>query len=188
VATRPSPAIVLGACGAWIVWVGASRTAALQREWDESSLWSAQNRALVELTDLVPRTARNTLIVFIDERGAWPANFTFRHAVEYLYGGEAKGWVPGAHGAYLYPAVFTGRGLRYEPWAAIREAWRAPVTEHGFDEMIAVRFDREGRLRIEDDWPAALLPPLPEGARYAPRLRILPAAPTMPSRRILRRP
>ena len=185
---RPSPAIVLGVCGAWIVGLGAARTAALQREWDETSLWPAQNRALVALTDLVPRTARNTLIVFIDEQGAWPANFTFRHAIEYLYGGEAKGWVPGAHGAYLYPAVFTERGLRYEPWPAIREAWRAPVTDHGFDEMIAVRFDSEGRLRIEDDWPGAILPPLPPGARYAPRPRILPGGSPIPARRILCRP
>jgi hypothetical protein len=179
--------LVAGACGAWIVAVGAGRTAALQRDWDDRSLWPVQNRSLVQLTDLLPHAADNTLIVLLDYQGAWPANFTFRHAVQHLYGDAARGWVPDAHGAYLYPAFFTDRGLRYEPWPAIRDAWRAPVTEHRFDEMVVVRLSADGRLRLEEAWPEGILPALPASARYAPRERILPSGAPMRSREILRR-
>ncbi len=181
-------ALVVGACGAWIVGLAAARTGRLQEEWDRISLWKAQNDTLVQLTELAPMTKPNTLIVVIDGVGAWPANFTFRHAIEYLYGGAAKGWVPGAYGAYLYPARFTPRGLLYEPWPVIREPWRAPVTEHRFDEMLVVSIAGDGRLRIEESWPAGLFPPLPAGGRYEPQARIVRSGPPPASRKILRRP
>ena len=56
---------------------------------------------------------------------AWPATFTFRHALLLLYEGRAIGLVPGAHD-FLYPARFADGGVSCEPWPVIREPWDAP--------------------------------------------------------------
>jgi hypothetical protein len=124
-----------------------------------------------------------TFLVLLDERRAWPATFTFRHAIEYLYEGEARGLVWGAE-AFLYPARFTPAGLLSEPYASIREVWRAPVALHRFEDLVVARLEGSGKLRIERDWPASL-PPLPDGAVYAPLRRILLGAPRPRAQRLL---
>ena len=109
-----------------------------------------------------PRASAGTFLILLDERNTWPATFTFRHAIEYLYEGEAAGLVWGAQ-AFLYPARFTAEGLLSEPYVSIREAWRAPVALHRF------RGSRRGPARSFGDAAnraglAGESAPLPDGA------------------------
>jgi len=167
--------IALLAAGAWIVAIGAGRTAAMQRDWDRTSFWPGQRGSLSQLTRLAPSLAPNTLVVLVDESHAWPVTFGFRHAVHLLYGDAVIGHVWGTQ-ELMYPARFAPDGVHYEPWPVIREAWRSPPTHHRYDEVLAVRLLADGRLDLPDEWPASM-PPLPAGAVYAPRARIHPAAP-----------
>jgi hypothetical protein len=178
----------VAALGAWVVAVGAGRTAALQREWRETSYWRAQNDSLVALTRLVPMTRPGTLLILIDERGAWPASFTFRHAVEHLYGGRALGFAPGEHDYFLYPGKFVREGFLCTPWAVIQKPWNEPARLHAYDQMIVARLPARGPLTLLDEWPDTALPPLPPGARYAPRRLIETPSPPPAARAILRQP
>lgn len=185
--SRLLPARVRGAsvvlAGAWMVAVGAGRTAAMQREWDAASYWPAQRAVLLELTRAAPLLEPNTLVVLLDEAQAFPATFTFHHAVRYLYGEGVRGHVWRAH-EFLYPARFGPSGVSVEPWPVIRDAWRSPPTHHRFDELLVARVRGDGRLVVEESWPRDL-PPLPPGAGYAPRNRVR-QGPAPPARRILR--
>jgi hypothetical protein len=183
---NPTRGLVAGALAAWVVVVGAGRTVAMQREWEGRSYWAAQNRALLALTDAVPAAQPNTLIVLIDEAGTWPANFTFRNAVEYLYERRVTGLAVGAND-FLYPALFTQYGLAYQPWPVIRTPWRAPASAHRYDEIVVVRLGTDGRVLIADRWPDGILPPVPAGSAYAPRSRIARTAVPPVERAILRR-
>jgi hypothetical protein len=179
---RPSSALhpVLAA---WVVAVGTSRVLAMQGDWDGASYWPRQSECLRQLAQAAPRLTPGTFLILLDERRTWPATFTFRHAIEYLYEGEAAGLVWGAE-AFLYPARFTPAGLLSEPYESIREAWRAPVALHRFEDLVVARLDASGKLRIEPDWPASL-PPLPAGAVYAPDRRTLRGAPRPRAQRLL---
>ena len=86
--------------------------------------------------------------------------------------------------AFLYPARFTPTGLLSEPYASIREAWRAPVALHRFEDLLVARLDGSGRLRIEQEWPASL-PRLPDGAVYSPDRRIARGGPRPRAHRLL---
>ena len=177
------PALAL--MGVWVVAVGTGRTVAMQREWDEwRSTFPRQRQALVELTRLVPDTKPNTLVVLIDDASGWPATFTFRHAVDYLYEGRAVGYVWKAID-FLYPAWFLPPGVHYEPWPVIQRPWRVRPTLHRYDEVVVAHVGGDGALRILREWPAGVLPPLPAGARYEPEERILRGRPAPPSRGIL---
>jgi hypothetical protein len=124
------------------------------------------------------------MVVLLDEAQAFPATFTFRHAVEHFYRGRALGLVWGASD-YLYPCRFTPEDIRCEPWDVIRSGWRTGPTRHRYDEVVVARLSRDGRLAVLDAWPAAL--PVPPPAGYRPRERILPLGAPVPERSILRR-
>lgn len=175
-----------GVLAAWVVAVGTGRVVAMQREWDAKTYWAVQNRALVALTDAVPSAAPNTLILLVDEAGTFPANFTFRNAVEYLYPRRVTGLAVTAND-FLYPAVFTPHGLSYRPWPVIREPWRSPATEHRYDEIVVAHLRADGRVLVAEGWPDTVLSPLPNGATYAPRARIVRGAAEPRERAILRR-
>ena len=177
----------LGLLGAWVVLLGAARTAALQAEWDRHSVFAAQRQVLAELTRQAPGLAPATLVLLIDEAGSFPASFGFRHAVEYLYPGQATGYVWNARDRDLfYPTAFTPGGVLTEPWSIVREAWHVPPRRHRYDEVVVVRHTRDGQVQITDEWPPEL-PPLPPGAAYAPRARIRPDTTKEPrERNILR--
>jgi hypothetical protein len=163
----------LALMGAWVVAVGTGRTVAMQREWDETrSAYPRQRRALADLTRLVPHTAPHTLIVLIDDSGGWPATFTFRHAVDYLYDGRAVGYVWKAVD-FLYPAYFLPAGVYYDPWPVIREPWGVAPTLHRYDEVMVAYVGDGGALRVLPEWPSHVLPALPAGARYAPEARVV---------------
>ena len=175
----------LALMGAWVVAVGTGRTVAMQREWDETrSAYPRQRRALVDLTRQVPQTPPHTLIVLIDDSGAWAATFTFRHAVDYLYGGRAVGYVWKAID-FLYPAYFLPGGVYCEPWPVIRKPWGVAPSLHRYDELLIVYADQEGALRVLPDWPSHVLPALPAGARYAPEARVVRASAVPASRAVL---
>lgn len=175
----------LAVLGAWVIAVGTGRTIAMQREWDESrSAFPRQHRTLVDLTRLVPDTEPNTLVLLIDDSGAWPASFTFRHAVDYLYQGHAVGTVWKAID-FLYPAWFVPLGMYCDAWPVIRRPWGVHPTVHGYDQMIVAYADADGSVRLLQTWPAAVLPPLPAGARYEPEARIVRGVPAPASRAIL---
>jgi hypothetical protein len=125
-----------------------------------------------------------TLVLLIDEWRAFPADFTFRHAVEFLYGGRARGYIPAAWHIF-YPTTMDATGIRCEPWPILRGPWKAPMSLHSYDQVVVVRFTDTGKLRLERQWPETL-PPLPEGATYAPRDRILKDAPPPPQHALVR--
>lgn len=160
-----------GALMVWVVAVGTGRTMAMQKDWGSWGAFPAQNSVLVQLTALAPDLRPNTLVVLVDERRTFPATFTFRHAVSYLYEGRALGIVWGGS-EYLYPARFGAQGVTCEPWPVIRGPWRSPPTLHRYDEMLVVYHGADGRLRLLEQWPHERLP-LPEGARYDARARIV---------------
>ena len=176
---RPAAAVLLGA---WIVAAGAGRTAAMQRDWDASSLWAAQSSSLRAITGAVPDVVPGTMVVLFDEARAWPATFTFRHAMQYLYDGRAVGHVVGAH-AFLYPTWFTPRGAVTEPLADVRGPWDAPPTLHRAAEMVVLTLRADGTVELHETWPASL--PAADGAAYAPRARLAPG-PLPASRAVLR--
>ncbi len=157
--------------GCWLVAVGAGRTVAMQLLWDESiSRFSVQHRTLAELTRWAPRLKPHTLVVLIDEANGWRASFTFRHAVEYLYPGEATGLVWGADD-FLYPTYFQREGVLCVPWPILRGPWNSWPTAHRYDEVLVVRLGEDRELSVLERWPEAL-PPLPAGAAYAPWSRV----------------
>ena len=170
------------AMAAWIVAVGAARTGAMQRDWDAQSYWSAQSASLRAITTVVPDVLPNTLVVVLDSRGAWPATFTFRHALLLLYDGRAIGFVPGAHD-FLYPARFVAGGISCEPWPVIRKPWGAAPTFHRGSEIVALALAADGSVSVLESWPPAL--PAASGTGYAPRSRIVPAGAAVAARRIL---
>lgn len=163
--------VAIGLLGAWVVAVGTSRTIALQRFWDQVSVHADQVRLLGRLVRMAPRLQPNTFVILVDEAGAFETSAAFRHALVYLYRGEAIGHAWGKWD-FGYPARLTSEGILSEPWPVIREAWQAPVTHHRFDEVLVLRQTAGGELLLLDDWPTGLLPPLPPGARYDPRSRI----------------
>jgi hypothetical protein len=180
---RPAVTLVVG-CG--VVALGTGRTVHMQGEWDRSSFWPAQNASLVAITHTAPGLEPGTLLVLVDEQGAWPASFTFRHAIRYLYGGTVVGTVVGAE-AFLYPVHFTPEGVVSAPYDSIRGPWQEPVSVHPWASVVVVQAEASGRVEVLDAWPSGVLPPLPPGAVYAPRDRIVPA-PSRPQRRILVEP
>jgi len=173
----------LALLGGSLVAMGAGRTAALQGLWDAKSYWAAQDGSLFGLTREAPQLEPHTLLLLIDEAGAWPAAFTFQHAVDYLYGGRARGTVWDAV-PFLYPIQVEPDGIRWVPYESIREPWREPVAFYRWDEVVVVRLKDSGAVTVESEWPGAL-PPLPLSARYAPQARIRRGDPPLREQRLL---
>ena len=110
--------------------------------------------------------------------------FTFRHAVSYLYPGQAIGLVYGAE-SFLYPSWLTPQGWVIQPWPSIRRAWGVGPSAHSWETVVVARLHADRRLELLDRWPDSGLPALPPGARYDPRARIVRGDPPPPSRAIL---
>jgi hypothetical protein len=173
-----------GALMVWVVAVSTGRTLAMQRDWTVWSTYPAQNAVLSQLTALAPDLKPNTLVLLLDDPQAFKATFTFHHAVSYLYQRRASGMVWGASD-FLYPCHFVEDGVRCEPWPVIQKAWRSPPSFHRYDEVVVVRFGRDGRLSLLEHWPHEVAP-APRGARYAPLERIVRGGRPLPERGILR--
>ena len=172
---------VLGLLGGAVLALATGRLVALQQQWDETTYWPRQSSQLRALLRAAPDLRPNTLVVLIGATESWPANFTFRLALDYLYEGRAPGLAWGSH-PYLFPARFEPEGVRYEPWPVIRQAWRVEPTLHRYDEVVVAAVAAPGdTVRVLAEWPDTL-PPLPPGTRYAPRERILAFPPRPPAR------
>jgi hypothetical protein len=179
---RAARGLAVAALAAWVVAVGAARTGAMQKDWDAQGYWDAQSASLRAITAAVPDVLPNTLVILLDPGRAWPATFTFRHALVMMYGGRAVGLVPGAH-EFLYPARFASGGVSCEPWPVIREPWDAPVTFHRGSEIVALAVAPDASVSVLETWPAELPPA--SGTGYAPRARIVPAREPIAARRLL---
>jgi hypothetical protein len=172
----------LAVLGCVVVALGTGRTAGWQRAWDARSMWPAQRASLAGIIREAPGLAPGTLLLLLDQGKAWPASFTFRHALRYLYGPGVVGSVWGAE-SFLYPLHLLREGAVVAPYESIRAAWQAPVTFHPYPAVVVMRSRADGRAEILDQWPEALPKP-PDGAVYDPRRRV-EAAPARPQRAIL---
>jgi hypothetical protein len=176
-------ALALALLGGSLVAMGAGRTAALQHVWDAKTYWAAQDGSLFGLTREAPQVEPHTLLVLLDEAGAWPAAFTFQHAVDYLYGGRARGTVWGGV-PFLYPIQMDPDGIRSVPYESIQGPWRAPAALYRWDDVVVVRLAASGAVTVLAEWPD-VLPPLPPSARYAPYARIRRGDPPPREQRLL---
>ena len=77
----------------------------------------------------------------------------------------------------LYRTLFEDEGARSLPIPTIRGPWGEPALLYGYDAIVVLREGKKGRLELLEAWPDGDLPPLPEGAVYAPRLRLRGGAP-----------
>ena len=159
-----------GLLGAGLVALGVGHTAALQARLDEVSAYPGQRQTLLELTAVAPHPAPGTLVVLLQERGAWSLDLAFRHAVLYLYEGRALGHVAAAD-PLLYETRFETAGIRSTPQLVLQAPWGEGPVLNAYDTVVAVREDAAGRLRLLETWPDDL-PALPMGAVYAPRSRL----------------
>jgi hypothetical protein len=176
---------VTGLLGVWIVAVGTGRVVVMQAEWDASrNAYPAQSRMLSDLTAAAPDLERGSLVLLLDDGGAWPMTFTFRHALRYLYGEGVVGIVRGG-ADFLYPWNVTDQGIVVSPWPVIRGEWRVAPTFHPWDTILVVHRGADGRLSVLPKWPEGVLPPLPAGARYAPERLIRPTPVRVRERRVL---
>ena len=161
--------------------LGTNHVAAMQGYWDRfNPLWG-QAHTLSELTRQAPGLQPHTLVVLLDETGDWRTTFSFRHATQYIYGDDVLGYAAGTPDLF-YPTRVGPDGVHTEPWPVIRGPWRSLPTWHRFDEVVVVRHDRSGTVSILDEWPAVALLPLPAGAVYAPRARIVTGTEAPPRR------
>jgi hypothetical protein len=176
---------IVGLLGCWIVAVGTGRVVAMQAEWDGwRSAWRAQSGTLRGLTAAAPALEPGTLVLLLDDAGAWPMTFTFRHALRHLYGDGVVGVVHGAE-EFLYPWRSTGEGIVVEPWPVVRREWQVGPSMHPWESVVVVHRAADGRVGVLARWPEGLLPGRPPGARYAPGERIRPLAVRLRERRIL---
>lgn len=155
-----------------IVAVGTGHTLGMQREWDRISAYPAQRQTLAALVHEAPALRPNTLVLLLDEDRTWSHVVAFRHAVSLVYGDDVVGYSLGSD-RFLYDIAGEAGGLRVLPWPVIRGPWRQAPSFHRWDEITLVRL-AAGRATLLDRWAHPWLPPLPVGARYAPRERITP--------------
>jgi hypothetical protein len=148
---------------------GTDHTLALQRRWTRESFYRPQRNVLRAVVTAAPALEPGTLVVLLAATDVFRLDLGFRHAIRYLYGGQAIGHAPGAD-PFLYATRFEPEGVVVEPWPVIRDAWGEPVQRYRYEQVVV--FSAEGGgASLQTAWPATL-PPLPAGARYEPRLRI----------------
>jgi hypothetical protein len=168
--------IVAGLLAAWVVGLGTARLSAMQDDWDGRSYWPTQQAGLASLKEQAPDLVPGTFVVLLDGQAAWPATFTFHHAVSYLYERRATGMVWGAE-PLLYPAALGSAGLAVAPHESIRLPWGEGVRLYPHHHLVILRAQPDRSVRLEETWPVGALGPLPSGARYEPRTRVKPGPP-----------
>lgn len=177
-------ALAVGVLAAWIVVVGSTRTVLLQGVWGHIGLFPAQSSLLRQLVQLAPGIRSNTLVILVGGGRVFPEVFSFRHALDLMYGPDVVGYVSAAQ-SFLYPTRFGTDGIVAEPWPIVRGPWRMGVTRHRYDETMVFEVTASGELQLLEGWPDSL-PALPAGARYAPLERRQAApAPARPARALV---
>jgi hypothetical protein len=170
---RPAVACLLGA---WIVAVGTGRTLAQQRHYRDAGVYAGQRRMLRQLAALAPGLEPHSLVVLLQSERAWTLQFSGVKAIEYLYEGQARGFVAGTF-PVLFETRFEPDGVVSEPAAALRAGWGESVERYRYEEVLVFAEDPSGRLALLESWPEKDLGALPPGAAYAPRPRIRPDVP-----------
>jgi hypothetical protein len=178
---RAGRAWLVGLLAAWLAAVGTARTVAMQGRWDAIGAYPEQIRTLQAITRLAPRLRPHTLVLLIDPTRAFRQLFTFRHAVEYLYPGEATAIVSPAT-TLLYPTRLDASGVTTEPWPVIREPWGVGVTHHGWPEVVVFRRLSDGGLELVNDDSFS---PLVHGRGYCGECRVRSEGPLPPERDVL---
>ena len=172
---------LVGVLAAWLAAVGTARTIAMQERWDAIGAYPGQIRTLQAITRLAPRLLPHTLVLLIDETRTFRQQFTFRHAVEYLYPGEATA-IEYPATTLLYPTRLDASGVTTEPWPVLRGPWGIGVTHHGWPEVVAFRRLPDGGVELlEND----TFSPLARGEGYCGACRVRADAPLPPERAVL---
>ncbi len=161
---------VLGLLGSLVCALGFAQTASLQADWDGVSSFPAQRRELREIAALLPDPEPGTLVILLSTSGVWPLDFSFHHAVRWLYDGRVTGHAEGSP-PYLYSIRYEPDGVRSDPLPVLVGPWQEDGRLFPYSSVVVMTEDEEGPLRLLDAWPGTL-PPLPEGALYAPRARL----------------
>jgi hypothetical protein len=178
--------VVVLVAAAWLVFVAAGRTAEMQAEWSQRSTWPRQRALLLGLVTAAPDVRPGTLFILVDQSRAFESAFAFRHAVHYLYAGRAAGWVVNSQDHDLfYPTRLGQNGIHADVWPAHQRAWGESPRVYAYHETVVVWVEPGGALWLLGTWPATALPPLPPGARYEPRERVLGGAPSPTAQRLL---
>jgi hypothetical protein len=125
-------------------------------------VYPEQYQTLSGLVNEAPGLRAGTLVLLLEGGKTWPLSFTFRHAVAYLYPGQALGLVPGGE-HMLYPWSFTPTGVAVRPWPMLQAPWGVAPTFHRWDTLLVVGPDASGALEIRSRWPEGVLPALPPG-------------------------
>jgi hypothetical protein len=178
---RPGRAWLVGLLVAWLAAVGTARTVAMQARWDAIGAYPEQIRTLQAITRLAPRLLPHTLVLLIDETRAFRQQFTFRHAVEYLYPGEATAVVYPAT-TLLYPTRLDASGVTTEPWPVLRGPWGVGVTHHGWPEVTAFRRRPDGEIELIE---GASFSAVARGQGYCGACRVRAEGPLPPQRAVL---
>ena len=173
-------AVLAGAAA--VVAIGTGHTLGMQREWNRISAYPAQRQTLAALVDEAPALRPNTLVLLLDEDHVWSHVLAFRPALSLVYGDDMVGYSIGSD-RFLYDITREAAGLRVLPWPVIRGPWRESPSFHRWDEVVVFRL-AGGQATLIETWEHAWLPPIPTGARYAPRERIT-KGPAPPGRRVL---
>lgn len=157
--------------GVWVVTLGISRIAIMQAEWDGKRAYTRQRTQLLTLAAIAPDFTPGTLVVLLGNRNTWNFDFSFRHAVSYLYERRAIGHAVGSNDL-LYKTYYAAGGVRSEPASVLRGPWREPTMLYPYEAVVVLRENKGGRLELLEAWPERGLPTLPPGANYAPRTRL----------------
>jgi hypothetical protein len=163
---------------------GAAHTTQLQQSWDRSAVYPHQSRTMTELVSLAPDLKPGSLLIFVDPGRTWLGTFVFHYAVDLLYAGAAAGCVSNGREELFLTCYMDPAGVHQDPWPMLRVPWQLAPRTYAFEEVVVVRPGAEGRVEIADSWPAEL-PPLPAGAAYAPRSRVIPLAKRIAARTVL---
>jgi hypothetical protein len=142
----------------------------MQREWD-ASIHANQRRTLEQLTVLAPQFVPHTFVVLLQQGSTWTFDFSFARAIDYLYEGTARGSVPDAD-SLLYETRYEEDGVVSSRAPVLQGPWGEEPRRYRYDELVVFLEHRNGVLTVVESWPQDL-GPLPAGAVYSPRARIL---------------
>lgn len=179
-APRRARLALLAGLGALVAAAGTARTRGLQATWDGVGSYTRQAGALTQIAAIAPGLERGTLVLFLDDARTWVGNFPFHHGLDVVYGRHVAGCVPAGREQLFYACRATPQGYEFIPWRVLEGAWGERPVRFGYDALVVFR-SSSGRVELVEEWPADL-PPLPPGARYAPRERL--AAPAPPASRL----
>jgi hypothetical protein len=149
VGQRRQRALQLGGL-AFVAVAGAATAGGLQSElYRLAANWENGAFAARSLTNVAPEVTPPTLFVYIEnpklDETPYVNGFTFQYGVRYFYDNQATGLMP--------TDQIIGEWTLADDGITMREGWSEPPHTYGWDEMIFVSRDDEGRFYILDRLP-----------------------------------